>query len=39
MGQASRAGTVAATKIIVDSLREQGYRFVTVSEMLALADG
>ena len=38
VGQASRAGTVAATKIIIDSLREQGYRFVTVSELLALAD-
>jgi peptidoglycan/xylan/chitin deacetylase (PgdA/CDA1 family) len=38
MGQVSRAGTVAATKIIIDSLREQGYRFVTITELLALAD-
>ena len=28
----------AATKIIIDSLREQGYRFVTITELLALAD-
>mgnify|MGYP003706636001 CR=1 FL=1 len=37
LGQASRAGTVAATAIIIDSLREQGYRFVTVTELFSLS--
>lgn len=34
--QDSRAATVAATKLLIETLREQGYRFVTVGEMLEL---
>lgn len=37
LAQNSRAPTVAATKMIIDALREQGYTFATVSELLALA--
>ena len=32
--KASRAQTVEATSLIIDRLREQGYNFVTVSELL-----
>ena len=35
--QESRAGSVAATGIIIDTLRERGYRFVTAGELLAMA--
>lgn len=35
--QDSRAPTVAATALVIDGLRAAGYRFVTVSELLALA--
>ena len=35
--QESRAHTVAATAIIIDALRAEGYRFVTVSELIGLA--
>ncbi|MBV8339919.1 MAG: hypothetical protein JO343_08230 [Candidatus Eremiobacteraeota bacterium] len=31
-----RSSTVAATKLIVEALRAQGYRFVTVPELLRL---
>ncbi len=34
--QDSRTGTVGATGIIIDTLHEQGYRFVTVGEALNL---
>lgn len=37
--QESRAHSVAATAMIIDELRAQGYRFVTVSELVGLADG
>ena len=37
--QESRAHAVAATAMIIDELRAQGYRFMTVSELLGLADG
>lgn len=32
----NRASTVAATKLIVEALRKQGYRFVTVPELMRL---
>jgi len=35
--QQSRAPSVAATGIIIEELKSRGYRFVTVSELLALA--
>ncbi len=35
--QQTRAHTVAATAMIIDELRAQGYRFVTVSELIDLA--
>ncbi|MFT4613702.1 MAG: peptidoglycan/xylan/chitin deacetylase (PgdA/CDA1 family) [Bacteroidia bacterium] len=35
--QEGRAGTVAATELIITQLQEEGYRFATVSELLALA--
>lgn len=34
--QHSRAASVAATGIVIDALRAQGYRFLTVSELLGL---
>jgi len=37
--QDSRAATVEATALLIDELRAQGYRFVTVSELMAMADG
>ncbi|NND66629.1 MAG: polysaccharide deacetylase family protein, partial [Halioglobus sp.] len=37
--QYSRAHSVAATAMIIDELRAKGYRFVTVSELIGLADG
>lgn len=36
--QASRAASVVATGTIIESLSAQGYRFVTVGELLQLAD-
>jgi peptidoglycan/xylan/chitin deacetylase (PgdA/CDA1 family) len=35
--QESRAASVAATRSLITALRSDGYRFVTVSELLALA--
>lgn len=35
-GGLKKPGTVQATDLIIGKLREQGYRFVTVSELLAL---
>lgn len=35
---ASRAQTIAATKIIIHQLREQGYSFVTLSQLLQAAE-
>ncbi|NND68378.1 MAG: polysaccharide deacetylase family protein [Halioglobus sp.] len=37
--QDSRAHSVAATALIIDELRAKGYRFVTVSELVGLAEG
>jgi peptidoglycan/xylan/chitin deacetylase (PgdA/CDA1 family) len=37
--QDSRAATVAATGIIIEALAAQGYRFVTVGELMAMAEG
>ena len=36
--QRTRAHSVAATAFIIDELRADGYRFVTVGELVALAD-
>jgi peptidoglycan/xylan/chitin deacetylase (PgdA/CDA1 family) len=36
-GGGERHATVDATRIIIDRLREQGYRFVTVSEIMKRA--
>ena len=36
--QASRAASVVATGMIIESMRAQGYRFVTVGELLRLAN-
>jgi peptidoglycan/xylan/chitin deacetylase (PgdA/CDA1 family) len=36
--QNSRAASVAATQLIIEALREQGYRFVTIGEMLELME-
>lgn len=37
LAQNSRAASVEATAIVIDTLRSQGYRFVTVTDLLALA--
>jgi peptidoglycan/xylan/chitin deacetylase (PgdA/CDA1 family) len=36
--QDSRSATVAATGIIIKSLKERGYRFATVGELMAISD-
>lgn len=36
MAQETRAGSVEATRIVIDTLRQQGYSFVTVGELLKL---
>lgn len=38
LGQDSRAATVAATEIIIESLHAQGYRIVPVGELMALGN-
>jgi len=35
MAQDSRSATIAATQILIKQLRAQGYRFVTISELMA----
>jgi peptidoglycan/xylan/chitin deacetylase (PgdA/CDA1 family) len=36
--QDSRAATVDASRIIIETLRKQGYRFLTISELLVLGE-
>jgi peptidoglycan/xylan/chitin deacetylase (PgdA/CDA1 family) len=36
---ASRINDVRATPLIIEELRRQGYRFVTVPELLSIAKG
>jgi peptidoglycan/xylan/chitin deacetylase (PgdA/CDA1 family) len=36
-GRGERPGTVAATALIIEGLRNRGYRFVSVSELLTKA--
>jgi peptidoglycan/xylan/chitin deacetylase (PgdA/CDA1 family) len=38
-GGQDKPGTIQATELVIGRLREQGYRFVTVSELLALGRG
>jgi peptidoglycan/xylan/chitin deacetylase (PgdA/CDA1 family) len=38
-GGRAKPGTIQAVEIVIGKLREQGYRFVTVSELLALGRG